>query len=99
MDDLISRATVIAEVEQWAEHGYEVLHWTGIKAMLEVQPAVDAVPVVRCRNCKYSDVIYDTTLDTMPLKCLDIRYGGVMPDWYCEHGERRDDNGNCNHTA
>ena len=47
--------------------------------------------LVRCRDCKYSDVIYDTTLDTMPLKCLNIRYGGVMPDWYCEHGERRDD--------
>ena len=49
--------------------------------------------LVMCRNCKYSDVIYDTTLDTMPLKCLNIRYGGVMPDWYCEHGERRDDDG------
>ena len=51
---------------------------------------LDMVHVVRCRDCKYSDVIYDTTLDTMPLKCQNIRYGGVMPDWYCEHGERRD---------
>ena len=47
--------------------------------------------LVRCKNCKYSDVIYDTTSDTMPLKCLNIRYGGVQPDWYCEHGERRDE--------
>ena len=53
MDDLISREAAIAEVEEWAEHGYEVLHWTGIKAMLETQPAVDAVPVVRCMDCKY----------------------------------------------
>ena len=52
---------------------------------------LDMVHVVRCRDCKYSDVIYDTTSDTMPLKCLNIRYGGVMPDWYCEHGERRDE--------
>lgn len=43
--DLISRAAAIAEVEQWAEHGYDVIHWTGIKAMLEVLPAVDAAPV------------------------------------------------------
>ena len=26
MDDLISRAAAIAEVEQWAEHGHEMLH-------------------------------------------------------------------------
>jgi len=47
--------------------------------------------LVRCKDCKYSDKIYDTTVDTMPLKCLNIRYGGVRPDWYCEHGEWRDD--------
>ena len=69
MDDLISRATVIAEVEQWAEHGYEVLHWTGIKAMLEVQPAVDAVPVMhgewkwsdggQCSECGFHNSNFD----------------------------------------
>ena len=53
MADLISRAAAIVEVEEWAEHGHEIIHWTGIKAMLEVQPTVDAVPVVRCRDCKY----------------------------------------------
>lgn len=47
--DLISRTAAIAEVEQWAEHGYDTIHWTGIKAMLEVQPAVDAAPVVHAR--------------------------------------------------
>ena len=44
-DDLISRAAAIDEVEQWAEHGYDVIHWTGIKAMLEIQPTIDAIPV------------------------------------------------------
>ena len=47
--------------------------------------------LVRCRDCKYSDVILEPY--TMPLKCLNIRYGGVQPEWYCEHGERRDDDG------
>ena len=46
MADLISRAAAIDEVEQWAEHGNDVLHWTGIKAMLEYLPAVDAVPAI-----------------------------------------------------
>lgn len=52
---------------------------------------LDMVHVVRCRDCKYSDTFADTTTATTPLKCLNIRYGGVFPDWYCEHGERRDD--------
>ena len=46
-NDLISRAAAIAEVEKWAEQGYDVIHWTGIKVMLECQPAVYAVPVRR----------------------------------------------------
>lgn len=49
MSDLISRAAAIAEVEEWAEHGHDLIHWTGIKAMLEIQPAVDAAPVVHGR--------------------------------------------------
>lgn len=49
MDDLIVREAAIKEVEEWAEHGHEVIHWTGIKAILETQPAVDAEPVRRGR--------------------------------------------------
>ena len=72
--------------------------WCGLSACIRQKPSTklqfvyvsDVVPVVRCRDCKYSDVIYETTSDTMPLKCLNIRYGGVLPDWYCEHGERRE---------
>lgn len=52
---------------------------------------IDAVPVVRCRDCKYSDTFTpDCTEATFPLKCLSIRYGGVYPNWFCEHGERKD---------
>ena len=52
----------------------------------------DIVHVVRCRECKYSDTFApDCTEATFPLKCLSIRYGGVYPDWFCEHGQRRED--------
>lgn len=63
MDDLISRAAAIAEVEQWAEHGYDTIHWTGIKAMLEVQPAVDAAPVVHGRWLEVDEGDGDYTYD------------------------------------
>lgn len=59
---------------------------------VENAPTIDAIPVVRCRECKYSDTFTpDCTEATFPLKCLSIRYGGVYPDWFCEHGQRRED--------
>ena len=44
-DDLISRSAAIEELMGWVDHEHEMIHWTGIKAMLECLPAMDAVPV------------------------------------------------------
>lgn len=56
----------------------------GAVEMLKAQEAVDAVPVVRCRDCKYAqhDVIFH-----------DIWCDGIQrkPDWYCADGEREAD--------
>lgn len=55
-------------------------------------PAADVRPVVRCKDCKHSDTFSpDCTEATFPLKCLSIRYGGVYPDWFCEHGKKREE--------
>ena len=82
-EDLISRAAATAEVEQWAEHGHDVIHWTGIKAMLEIQPAVDAVPVVygewkwshggECSECGFHNSNFDYLYCPM---CGAKMYGG-----------------------
>ena len=109
MDDMISRAAVLDAIEAlqhspWygdeKDTAYHHRYLTRKEAVEIVRdlavksaPAVDAVRVIRCKNCKYSDTFADTTTATTPLKCLNIRYGGVYPDWYCEHGERRDEDG------
>lgn len=55
-------------------------------------PAADVRPVVLCKDCIHSDIFApDCTEATFPLKCLLIRYGGVCPDWFCEHGEKREE--------
>ena len=55
-------------------------------------PAADARPVITCGECKHSDTFSpDCTEATFPLKCLSIRYGGVYPNWFCEHGEKREE--------
>ena len=59
---------------------------------IKALPAADVAPVVRCKDCKYSDTFSDECEPTeFPLKCLSIRYGGVYQDWFCEHGQRKED--------
>lgn len=86
MDDLISRGAAIAEVEEWAEHGQEIIHWTGIKTMLEVQPAVDAVNVVRCKDCKYFEFISDRPVRHGKCKISDDKWS---ENSFCSAGERK----------
>lgn len=55
-----------------------------------VQLSADVREVVTCSECKYADNFTPTCTEaTFPLKCLSIRYGGVYPNWFCEHGERK----------
>lgn len=53
----------------------------------------DVIPVVRCKDCKYHKTGADYTDDfgeplDNAIMCIGVRYGGVDPDWFCEHGER-----------
>lgn len=52
---------------------------------LEQEPTVDAVPVVRCKDCKW----YNTTASE---KCVAYdAFWATEPDDYCAWGERRED--------
>ena len=59
------------------------------------QPTVDAVPVVRCKDCKWFKSGID--IDGKPFtKCIGANesvrtYGHTAPDWFCADGERRTD--------
>lgn len=48
-------------------------------------PTIDAVPVVRCRECRYHE-------DEQPgmVYCPATVGGWVENDWYCKGGERKD---------
>ena len=65
------------------EWGYE-----GIREDLYSLPVVDAVPVVRCKDCEYS---YD---DISGMCCSHgvCVYCEVPPNFYCAYGKRRAEN-------
>lgn len=55
---------------------------------LSTAPTVDAVPVVRCRECYYKDE--KRIMDEDALWCRK-HHMYVTADWFCADGERKDD--------
>lgn len=53
---------------------------------IDSAPTVDAVPVVRCKDCKYHE---DEELGMV--YCPDWVGGWVSDDFFCKAGERRED--------
>lgn len=107
MNDLISRAAAIAEIEEYIEEyselepetGYHNLKWCAMeeaKDVLSMLPAVDAVLVVRCRDCKYGKLCFDADGHGL-IQCTNTNYPAANVetwplelDWYCAGGERRE---------
>lgn len=48
-------------------------------AMIDDAPTIDAVPVVRCRECVHRE------------KCFKYCKPLYDPDWFCADGQRRED--------
>lgn len=79
-------------IETYGENDEYVRCLESVLIGIDSIPAADVRPVVFCKDCKHSDTFSpDCTEVTFPLKCLSIRYGGVYPDWFCEHGEKREE--------
>ena len=75
-----------------AEFGGEFWDEAVLVSDIKSAPTVDAVPVVRCKDCKYGEVD-DADLPTQYL----CNYHGA--DWndenhFCSYGERKDGDGN-----
>lgn len=61
---------------------------------VEKIPSADVAEVVRCKDCRFHttdpECFDEFEITDKPMMCVGIRYGGVDPDWFCEHGERMD---------
>lgn len=89
MADLISRAAAIDAIKP-------LLYCGDFVSTLIHLSAVDAVPVVRCRDCKYAHMTYGGEVKycdkiSMPDDEGDYGYALYLPgDWFCADGERRE---------
>lgn len=84
---LIDADAVKFEVEYgYDNHGVLLVPYRDIKKSIEATKTVDAVPVVRCKECKYSYA------DLGGLYCSfgPCVYCRVVGDFYCALCERKD---------
>ena len=104
MADLMSAQVILSAIRRNKERvapaeedsgvitGYRMAHDHIMEIIIRCIPTVDAVEVVRCKDCKYCG--RGTDEDGKPfLKCLEWAYGGKKPNDFCSYGERKD-NGN-----
>lgn len=61
--------------------------WHQFRTTVEWSPIVDAVPVVRCKECKHN---YANMIPGGEgcAKCIELP---ITPDFYCKNGERREE--------
>lgn len=89
MPDLISREALLSRIDP-----DEYYHSNEVKDMLQDCPAVDAVPVVRCKECRHAKESKDAfDWDGITPLC-ECSYMTQPNRWheYCSWGERRNDN-------
>jgi hypothetical protein len=79
MNDLISRSALLEKAEGGTVCWFDIKH----------APAVDAVEVVRCIDCRYLKTC-NRTIELIPRQA-QIGYLRCVVH-YCEYGERRADN-------
>lgn len=99
MADLISRAAAIEAAIDGADDwdgGYSPTREQYIRQHMGNVPTVDAVPVVRCKDCKHRGYLIGKEKkypdDVCKAQCYDNYYSWIPgDDWYCANGERRED--------
>ena len=98
MKDLIDRKALgVGKCsEEVLPHAYCVA-WNSLIDIIEKAPAVDAVEVVRCKNCKrFMEYTEECKVDGADGDCYyrvmyseDEQFRAVMKDDFCSYGERR----------
>lgn len=68
-----------------------VMKWydiMGVDEVVDRAPTIDAVTVVRCKECKHCNT--DLAMGKWYGSCKKWNTHSVMADWYCVNGERKD---------
>lgn len=83
----MSRLIDADELKSTIINGHEVWHYTGICAVIDYAPTVNAVEVVRCEKCKFLRIDEAETLFCDHIYSPSYNRA-VWYDDFCRRGER-----------
>ena len=92
-----SQKKMVELFPNWKEIPQEVKdmlckHGKEFERLLKEAPTVDAVEVVRCKDCKFYE-LKNYVVDNIQRMCCENNKGiwtATQPDDFCSYGERRD---------
>lgn len=88
--DALQKAIPDVEAEFFENCGNcNMLSKEDVLESMDDQPTVDAVPVIRCKDCKFR--YWDDWLEEYFCQCY-AEYMQVLPDDFCSNAERKEKN-------
>ena len=85
---LINREALLSYADLWASCGE---HYTAedVIMMIKTAPTVDAVPVVRCKDC-VNGTVFVNKQGAEYVDCVLDDYSVRKPTDYCSYGKRKE---------
>lgn len=83
--NLINRDALIEDLKK--DSMYEYIKQYRVDETIQAQKPVDAVPVIRCKDCEWYESETENTVSWCPLTGRK----GLREDDYCSRAERRTD--------
>ena len=74
------------QAQEWKRDPAVMLALDWIYMLINEQPTIDAVPVVRCKECEY----YNITCCSSGTGWCENMEMGASDDFYCANGARRE---------
>ena len=98
MNDAISRRALLEKLHEH-EHGNHHAHFDDVWYFVRTAPSINAVPVVRCKDCKYRQTAH-CPMYSDELEFYDDGFGNydsdlvihdrTVDDGFCHCGEKMD---------
>lgn len=89
MARLIDADALLSYMDECSKESRFRVYYGYAKSFIDDAPTIDAVPVVRCRDCKYHENTNVTWFKHCCLIGKTVRYND-----FCSYGERKDGDGN-----
>lgn len=86
MARLIDADKIMADIAASARSTSKDYSLLSIARYISIQPTIDAVPVVRCKDCRWGREVCGN-IECSVDRNLPPEYHGY--EWYCPNGERR----------